>query len=99
MSKSTKTWMIVATSLVLIGGIIFGGAMSMMSWNFGKLSTARYETNRYEITEAYKNILLTTNTADIIFEVSEKTTVVCHERSSLKHEVFVKDGVLAGEKL
>ena len=94
MRKSTRIWMIAATSLLLVGGLLFGGAMSMLNWNFEKLSAAQYETNTYEITEEYKSISVITDCADVVFEASQDTTVVCHEQSNMKHLVSVKDGVL-----
>ena len=51
MGKSVKIWLIIAASLVLIGCIAFGGVMAMLKWDFAKLSTAKYETNDYEINE------------------------------------------------
>ena len=72
MKKSTKIWLIIAASLVLIGLIIFAGVMSMVKWDFKKLSTVKYETNNYEITEEYRNISIVTNTADIVFVGGEK---------------------------
>ena len=65
MSKITKMWLIIGTSLVLIGCIIFVGVMSILKWDFTKLSTGKYETNHYEITEKFKNISIITDTADV----------------------------------
>ena len=54
MGKRMKLWLIIAVSLVVIGGIVFVGVMSVLQWDFMKLSTVKYETNSYEINEAYK---------------------------------------------
>ena len=54
MSKITKIWLVIATSLMLIGCIIFVGVMSILKWDFTKLSTGKYEINNYEITETVK---------------------------------------------
>lgn len=99
MSKITKIWLIIAASFVLIGCIIFGGVMTMLKWDFTKLSTDKYETNDYEITEKFKNISIVTDTADIVFLPSEnsKTSVSCYEQRNAKHFVAVKDGVLVIE--
>lgn len=99
MKTKTKIWLITAASLILIGCIIFGGVMSMLKWDFSKLSTNKYETNNYEINEEYRNISIISNTADITFVPSESanTTVVCHEHENLKHSVTVKDGTLVVE--
>lgn len=95
----TKVWLIIAASLVLVGWIIFGGVMSMFKWDFSKLSTAKYESNYYEINENYKNISIITDTADIVFLPSENlmTLVSCYEQKNTKHSVTVKDGTLVIE--
>ncbi len=101
MSKRMKIWLIVAASLVLLGGILFCGVMTVLGWDFRKLSTVSYETNQYEINEAYADITLVTNTADVDFVLSEngKTEVVCHEQTNVEHAVSVKDGTLVIERV
>lgn len=99
MRKATKIWLVAAVSLIVIGGILFGGVMTVLKWDFTKLSTRKYETNRYEITEDYQNISIVTDTADIVFEACEegKTSVVCYEQTTVKHAVSVQDGSLVIE--
>ena len=99
MSKSAIAWIIVGASLVLLGAIIFGGVMMSIKWDFKKLSTVRYETNRYEISENYKNISIDTSTADIVFLPSTDgvTAVVCYEQINEKHAVSVKDNTVCIE--
>ncbi len=99
MKKNTKTWLVIAVSLVVIGGMIFGGVMTLLKWDFTKLSTVKYETNEYEISENYTNIKLVTDTADITFLPAngEKSSVVCHEQKKLKHTVAVEEDVLVIE--
>lgn len=99
MRTRTKIWLIIATSFVLVGGIIFVGVMSMLEWDFTKLSTGKYETNDHEITENFKSISIITNTADIVLLPSEnsKTSVSCYEQRNVKHLVAVNDGALVIE--
>ncbi len=99
MSKVTKIWLIIATSLVLIGCILFGGLMTMLKWDFTKLSTVKYETHNYEIAENFNAISIITDTADVVFVPSEnqKTSVVCHELKNAKHSVAVQNGKLVIE--
>lgn len=99
MSKRAKTGLIIASSLVLIGCILFGSVMTMLKWDFTKLSTTKYEMNDYEINDKYKNISIVTDTADIVFVPSEKTksSVVCYEQKNAKHTVSVQDGTLVIE--
>ncbi|MBE6870677.1 MAG: DUF4097 domain-containing protein [Ruminococcaceae bacterium] len=96
MSKSTKIWLIIAVFLILIGCIIFVGAMTVLNWDFAKLSTGKYETNEYEISEVFGAVSVDTDTADIKLVHSEKSTasVVCCEQEKVKHNVKVEDGTL-----
>ncbi len=99
MSKKTKLWFIIAVSLILIGCMIFGGAMTILKWDFSRLSTVKYETNTHVVRESFKNISITVNVADIDFVLSEGTncSVVCHEQANLKHSVTVEDDSLVIE--
>ena len=64
--KKIKTWLIIAFSLIFIGGIFFGGIMTMLKWDFTKLSTSKCITNSYDITDEYKNISIkTTNSKKV----------------------------------
>lgn len=96
MSKSAKIWLIIAASLIVVGAIIFTGVMLVLKWDFTKLSTVKYETNTYEINNAFKNISVVTDTADIDFVISEndKISVVCKEQENFKHNVEVLDQTL-----
>lgn len=96
MRKATKVWLIAAASLVLIGCILFAGVMSTIGWDFAKLSTVGYETNTHEIVEPFGNILLTTDTADIVFALSDdgKCRVDCYEEENAKHSVTVEEDTL-----
>ncbi len=97
MSRAAKIWLIAASSLVLIGCIILGGIMTMLKWDFTKLSTVKYETNNYEIAGGFKNISIKANTADILFVASESQdcTVICYEQEKVRHTVAVEDNTLA----
>ncbi len=99
MSKATKTGLIIASALVLIGCVIFGGVMTMLRWDFTKLSTTEYETNEYEISQSYKSIAIRTKTADVLIAPAEgeKSTVTCREQKNRKHTVAVQDGTLTIE--
>lgn len=94
MDKKIVTWLVIATILLLIGCVTFGCVMTMLNWDFGKLSTVQYETNEYEILESFKNISVETDTADITLVSSEVVSVVCTEQENAKHTVSVEDGTL-----
>ena len=96
MTRKMKIWLITASALMLVGCILFGGAMTMLKWDFNKLSTVTYETNRYEINEAYENISIAVDTAEIKLVPSEdgKTVVECVEETKRKHSVKAENGTL-----
>ncbi len=96
MKSRTKLWLITATLFVLLGGILFAGVMATLNWDFTALATVKYETNTYNISEAFNNISINTDTADIILTASNdgKCRVECHEEENIKHSVAVKDGTL-----
>lgn len=97
MKKSTKTMLITASVLIIAGGIIFVGVMSVFKWNFSNLSTAKYETNSYDIGEAFDSISVNTDIADVEFLRSDdgKRRVECYEEENAKHTVDVKGGTLS----
>lgn len=99
MRNKTKGRLFVAVLLIIVGGIIFGGVMNMLSWDFTKLSTVKYETNSYEITEEYRDIRIDTKEAAIVLVPSDdsKTLVVCEEKKNAKHSVMVENGSLVIE--
>lgn len=96
MSRKTKGWLVIAASLVLVGCIAFGGVMTVLKWDLTKLSTTNYETNEYELYEAYQNISIVTNTADVVLVSCEgpASSVVCYEQKNVTHSVTVKDDTL-----
>ena len=99
MSKGAKVWLIVGISLVLVV-CIFVGVMAMLNWDFSKLSTVKYETNNYNLTEDYQNLSIRTQTANIEFIPSADgtTSVVCYEAEKVKHTVAIVDGTLVIER-
>jgi len=96
MAENTKKLLIVAAVLILAGGILFGGAIDMLKWDFGKLSTDKYQTTEYTPGGSYKDIVIATETAQIQFLPSGDagTKVVCYEEKTAKHIVSVENGVL-----
>lgn len=99
MKKATKKWLWLGTALILLGGIAFVGVLSMLQWDFSKLSTVQLETVHHEISEEFTNISVKADTADILFAASEDgiCRVECLEEEKAKHAVSVRDGTLAIE--
>ncbi len=84
MRKTTKVWLMIAASLMLAGCI------------FAKLLMVKYETNTYEVGKAFSDISISTDTADIMFALSDdgKCKVECYEKQNAKHSVTVENDVL-----
>lgn len=96
MSKATKICLITASALVILGLAIFVSAMTLNGWNFDKLTTVKFETNTYVITESFSNISVNSDDADILFAQSDDQTckVVCKENPKVRHSVSVKSETL-----
>lgn len=94
--KKTIALTVIAILLIVIGGGIFIGGMSMADWDFKKLSTSKYVNNVYEISDGFKDICVETDTAkvEIIPSQTDKVSVECFENEKSKHEVAVVEGVL-----
>lgn len=95
MKSATKAW-IVAGALVLLGCVVFVCVMTALKWDFTKLSTVEYETNITEITETFDNISISTETADVVFALSDDgaCSVECYEDKKAKHAVTVENDTL-----
>lgn len=96
MKKTTKLWLVIAAFLVVAGLILFAAVMSKNKWDFTKLSTVNHERNTYEISETFHNLSINTDTADILFVLSEdeKCRVECYEEEKAKHSVTVENDTL-----
>ena len=95
MRKAVKVWLIVAAILLVLGGMLFGGGMMLLGWDFTKLSTDVLETNIYELTEDFDRVSITVDTADIVFVPTDgEAKVVCREWENGKHTVFTENGTL-----
>ncbi len=93
--KKTGIWLIIAAFLVLIGGMIFTVAMMGVNWDFSSLRGS-YETRTVQIEEAFRDISVMTNTADISVLPSEDGTCKAVFQDSKKewHSVSVEEGTL-----
>jgi len=82
-----KKWLIIVSVIVIVCIVVFGGSMLM----------AKYETNRYDVNEDYKNISIAANAADIVLAPSESedTYVICQEPKNTLCNVSITDGTLS----
>lgn len=100
MNETTKILIIIAISLILLGGIIFVCTMSICGWDFTRLSMSKYDTKTYEISEEIKNLSIVTSTTDVEILPSDdsKITVICYEQEKTSHQITVSDGTIAIEQ-
>lgn len=96
MSNAAKIWLIIAAVLMLLGGMLFVGGLTMNKWNFAEIGTETYETNTYEVGEAFANITIDVDTTEIAFlpAEGEECKVVCFENAKIKHSVTVENDTL-----
>ena len=101
MRRKTKVWLLIATFCVLAGCVLFAGVMTSLEWDFLRLSTTEYETNIHEISQDFDRISMNTDTADIVFVLSNdgRCSVECYEEKNAKHSVAVEDGTLKIEQM
>ena len=94
--KKTKISLIVAAVSILVGGALFAATMAANGWDFYKLETRKLQTKEYTITEAFTDITILGETADILLTPSqtEECKVVCREYQTQPHTVSVEKGVL-----
>lgn len=94
--KKMKLAMIVATILILVGGIVFASAMSAHGWDFTKLTIVEYESKTYVIEERIDNISIIADTADLIFKKStdEKIKIVTYLPKNDKYTVEIPENTL-----
>jgi DUF4097 and DUF4098 domain-containing protein YvlB len=96
MGKVMKIWLVSAVILILLGVIAFISVMTLLEWDFKRISSQKMETNKYEIDESFADILLGVDTAEIEFLVSadSKAYVECYEREKEKHSVKLSENTL-----
>ncbi len=97
MTKKHSIGYIIATIFVVAGIGIFICACLAGGEDLQRYFVRDYETNIHEVEESFQNILIQTDTADIVFVRSEngECKVECYEEKERKHEVMVKDGALS----
>ena len=94
--NKNKVLFVTSVSFMLIGAIIFTGVMSVLKWDFTKLNTTKYENNVHVVDDQFKNLLINTNTADVVFLKSDDGTckIECVEYLKEKHSVEVEEQTL-----
>ena len=96
MRKAGKIWLLIAAGLVVVGALLFAGVMFRYNWDFTKLSTAKFDTNTYEVKETFNKIRIDVDTTEIEFVLSddEECRINCVELEKVKHSAAVRNGTL-----
>lgn len=96
MKRSTKAAIITAVAFLLIGCIVFVVGMTLLNWDFSKISTAKFESNTYTVNQKFGSINIDANTADITLAVSDdgKCRVECYENTKEKHMASVENDTI-----
>ena len=96
MKKSVKVAILIASILCFVGVITCAVGLFGMEFDFSKLNTQPIVTNTHDVTEDFQKIAVQTETADVIFAVSEDDSchVVCRETEKVKHTVTVEGNAL-----
>ncbi len=96
MKQATKIWLTAGTFLVLIGFLLFAGAMTMVRWDWAALGSSKMDTRTVEISDSFQKIAISTHTEDISFAPSgnSKCSVVFFVEDKVTPAAEVKDGTL-----
>ncbi len=96
MNKTTKLMLCIAALLVVGGLVMFTVLMSSNNFDFGSLSTVKFETNTININDDFDKILIRDNWARVQFKQSDtsKCKIECDELEKVKHIVTVNNGTL-----
>ena len=90
---------LIGAALIVVGIILFAGAMSALDWEFSALTTGRYETSEWIVAETFRDVRIVTDVADVrILPAADGVArVELYEEASAKHRVSVEGGVLTIE--
>ncbi len=96
MKKRTKIWLIIASVLVVVGGLIFTYALSKAGYDFREIMGEDMEISNYNIGDSFDNIYIDTQTTDIDFFTwrEPEVKVECTKTRGIKYDVRVEDSTL-----
>ena len=94
--KRAKKWLIAAAVLMLAGAVVFVVEMTVLEWDFSRLSNPRYECVTHHIDQLFDSIFIDTDEADITMALAEdgEARVVAEETEKIKYAVSVEEGTL-----
>lgn len=91
-----KYFLLVAISLIIIGGLIFVIAAGSMDWQLDKLFNGYTEETVTDISESFNEIVINTTTADINILPCEmgECKVVVNEVRKVGYDTSIENGIL-----
>ncbi|MCR5664903.1 MAG: DUF4097 domain-containing protein [Oscillospiraceae bacterium] len=97
MNTPSKIWLIIAACLLGLGLLGFVWSLASHGWDFTAFDTTVYESETFEIDEAFENICIDAETEDVRFLPSEdgRCRVVFNEPKNVRGEAAVEDGRLS----
>ena len=75
MKKSTKVWLIVASLLIILGGLIFVISMTNRNWNFQELDNVLYTSEEKTIQTSFSNIRVDVDITNIQIKKQQKKSL------------------------
>ena len=93
MSRTAKTWLIIAGILVVLGPalIVFSAAGGV---GFSNIGREKYEEKTYEIGATFDQIDVKTDIANVVLATADECRVVCDSSEKLTDSAEVKNGAL-----
>ena len=94
--KTSTVWLIIAAVFLLLGAVLFLGAVWRVNFDFSRLGGVQYVTNTYEPREGYQGISIHGSTADIRLVPSDtgSTKVICQDEEKILYSVAVQGDTL-----
>ena len=101
MTRSTKTWLIIAVVLVLLGAFAVFGVLAANDWQLPSSAVAKYETRSFDITEAFTDISVESDTENIrlVPAPDGKCRVEFYNESKKEVSAAVQNGTLTVRSL
>lgn len=94
MRRKTKLWLCIAGAMVIVGTALSGIGFTMVGGNLAMLSTNKYQTKEYIVSENFQNIAFSCCTAKIDLVAADYCKVVCYEEGNAPHTVKVEGDTL-----
>jgi len=96
MNRSNTILLIIAVLLILIGSIIFVGALFGSGWDFSILSQENFETKTIDVNDKFGSISINADEADVIFTPSSDGAcrAVFYKSEDVECSASVQNGTL-----